>query len=251
MEEARGKMQRIDVTGAKLLEVSYEICSSWEEAERSLYPRYYWDTFEQMSPQAFDRADAGIDLLEVQFGATIGLCSAIAGTPHDPVRVLDVGGWYGEHYVQVARLLRGRELAWTILDTPASVEHARAVAPGAPVEFESEWNAIGDRRFDVVPFGGALQYLSKWRERLQRCLECGPRFVVFSRTHLSENELVFREKVVLDCGTFTLAGRAFDAEDLESALSPDFALVARWQPASEMIGELGLRIGGLLFERRE
>jgi putative methyltransferase (TIGR04325 family) len=241
-------MTPIDTTGARYLEVTYEPCASWEEAEQSQYPRYYWDTFERLPPDAFAPSEGGVELLEVQYGATIALCAAIAAFRGDLVRVLDVGGWYGEHYLQVSRLLRGQPLRWTVVDTPVCVEHARAAAPGAPIEFESDWQRLANRRFDVVHFGGVLHCVRDWQTLIADSLEFHPRFVILSRTHFGESGRVFRQRIVLDRGTFTLPVRTIPVLELTSALR-DLELVARWQPAGENHPELGMRVGGMLFER--
>lgn len=106
-----------------------------------------------------------------------------------PLRVIDIGGAAGAHYLDTRRIVPPETtLDWTIVETPAMVAAAREMPFNREVRFEvslSEALTGLEGAPDLILVSGVLMCLPDPEVTLQDLVRSGSKAIVFSRTGLS------------------------------------------------------------------
>jgi putative methyltransferase (TIGR04325 family) len=96
--------------------------------------------------------------------------------------ILDVGGGNGSYFYVIKRLMPDVDLEWSILETESLALACRESSPKDL--WVTKWP---DRRFDVVLFSGALQYLPLPHDSLQRACSLAS-WVIATRLPMADDE---------------------------------------------------------------
>jgi putative methyltransferase (TIGR04325 family) len=112
----------------------------------------------------------------------IAVSMAASGNGHgQPLKVLDLGGGCGFHYLWACRTLQ-MPLRWAIVETKAMAERAAAFGGN---HFRTFTNISGAAAalgpIDLVHISGALPYVPDPIETLREIVACRPRYIMLAR----------------------------------------------------------------------
>ena len=106
------------------------------------------------------------------------------------VRVIDVGGGYGDNYHDIARAL-GRladRVQYTVVDNPIQCELGRTYHTRKGIDFVSE---MPRARFDIAVVVGVLQLLQDWKAFVSELTTCVEDSIFVSRAPFSLDSPTF------------------------------------------------------------
>lgn len=111
---------------------------------------------------------------------TLGMM--LSGISLPEVRILDVGGNLGWHYISLSRQVTGVDFKFTVFELPSFLRHPEIHRNLLPkVEYSEKISDLHRRAYDVVYFGSVIQYFSDWKEKLSEVITAAgtPSFLVF------------------------------------------------------------------------
>jgi putative methyltransferase (TIGR04325 family) len=128
------------------------------------------------------------DVLEVSPDGILLAAAALAGC-RSPIKVVDVGGAAGAHYLAVRRLLSSSILLeWIVVETTAMVDVAHRLYNGHEIKFETSFAKALSRlsgRPDLLLASGVLMCLPSPMDALSSFVASGAEAIVLTRTGLS------------------------------------------------------------------
>jgi putative methyltransferase (TIGR04325 family) len=133
------------------------------------------------------------DVLDIPADGILLAAAALAGC-RSPIKVVDVGGAAGAHYLAVRRLLPSSiSLEWIIVETTAMVDVAHRLYSdsGHEIQFETSLDEALSRlsgRPDLLLASGVLMCLPSPMDALSSFIDSGAEAIVLTRTGLSPDE---------------------------------------------------------------
>lgn len=115
-------------------------------------------------------------------GPPTALGMMLGGIPQAEIRILDVGGNLGWHYITLSRQVTAVDFSFTVLELPSFLQHPDIKRNLLPqVKYVEKISALHQRGYDVVYFGSVIQYFSDWKEKLSEVITAAgsPSFLVF------------------------------------------------------------------------
>ena len=126
---------------------------------------------------------------------------------HGRVRVLDIGGGFGDNFAELAQILPARVLsdfAYDVIDNEPSCELGRKIYTRYTVRptFSSDYASLVGT-YDVVLVIGTLQYVSAWRDFLSTMNERCRRYLYIARSPIgvSSNSFSTDQHICPDYGS--------------------------------------------------
>ena len=102
------------------------------------------------------------------------------------IRVLDIGGGFGEYFFLLQQNLPNLKFEWLILETPALRELAKSKhADSSGISWTDALND-SSQTFDIVLLSGVIQYVEKPFELIETSMQKAP-LLIFNRLPLSTN----------------------------------------------------------------
>ncbi len=154
------------------------------------------------------------------------------------VRVLDIGGGFGDNFVELAQVLPARlldGLTYDVIDNEPSCELGRSLYARYTVRpsFTSNYEGIAGS-YDIVLVIGTLQYVPSWRDFLVSMRERCRRYLYIARSPILVRGKSFGTNQMICPAYGSHAGKLLGTtrihvvglQDLREALSD-------WQPAFE------------------
>ncbi len=109
----------------------------------------------------------------------------LSGIQFERLRVLDVGGGFGETYLELKSSIK-RKFDYCILEFPrTAIDAQRIYIENPDLRYISNFDDVTFTP-DVVYFGSSLQYFEKYQSVLERVAKLNPRYVVISDTPMGD-----------------------------------------------------------------
>jgi len=116
------------------------------------------------------------DSRELQLIAAFGVCLARCPST-DPVRVLDLGGFRGEHRSVIASAFPDIPFIWTIVEIPEVATRLSSHADDQ-VQWTSDLSAVASLGADICLASATLNYMPEPFDALRTLAECAPHVIV-------------------------------------------------------------------------
>lgn len=240
----------------KLLDVSYELKDSFEQAESVAGPGYLDTLLLRSAPKApYDRQSMPLVNQPLIVSHSLNsIASARLLTNSRTLTVLDVGGGIGNYYYYALENFGPNlEYDWRVLETSMYVAHGNAYLKYPGIKFIDNLNEIGNLQFDLIHASGSLQYIKDYLAILDSGYVTEAKFVFISRTALSDQEAYYLQTVRFEEGTTFFPARIFAKEDLYSKMSRTHELHASWEATAPMAPAMPFAVyePSLLWRRRD
>ena len=183
------------------------------------------------------------------------------------LKVIDFGGACGAHYFQLRPFLPSDvQLDWTVVETPAMTEKAKAFEIGELRFVASLYEAKEKlQRVDLLHSSGALQYVPDPQATIQEFLECEPAYIFLNRLALSASGTIItiQESLLSANGPGALPNGLrdrlchypvtyFPKQRLEEMLSQEYQMKIEFAETKTFVGETDVFLNvGMLVERRK
>ena len=172
-----------------------------------------------------------------------------------PVRVLDIGGALGTHYLQV-RSIKKTNLEWVIFEQENYVSAANSLWQNEtfkPIFVTSP--EVFKERFDLIYVGSALQYFDPFFGLLQKLLSCDAQIIIIDRTiwgNQKEKFVIKKQLVSADIVSSSYPVCLYNQNNvIELFNQQGFSLIGNVENSARIQSDEGvLSVEGLFFERK-
>jgi len=177
---------KIFVRGIVSRIIGYQVVTSWKVATQKSHGYSHPITTGSIARSKNQSTEVSpfIDERYLRVSAAI-LSSAM--NIHRPLRVLDIGGAYGDYYFAIRQIAPALEIDWLVLETEA---HCRIIPLELSRHLSLRWTSsdcVFNEKFDLVLMSSVIQYFENWNQLIQKVAQCAPT-LVFSRTPLSTSD---------------------------------------------------------------
>jgi putative methyltransferase (TIGR04325 family) len=185
------------------------------------------------------------------------------------IKIIDIGGACGANYFFARKLLpQDVGLSWLVMETPAMVKKASALATDELIFSLSDAEKIGSlagKEVDALLFSGVLQYLPEPYEYLRKTITIEAKYIIICRTCFFEDSdaLYIRKSHLFENGPGSAPNDFADREvqyperilnlnEIRNILSADYDCLAAWnkEPLRYVFGKEVVAFSAL-YKKRE
>lgn len=234
----------------------FDIMPDWESAsaQTSLYeddillsdlPKFEHD------PLVLNKS-TNLELTHSELTTVTMLCACILKLGKPIVKVLDIGGHAGRHFVNTKLFAGDRVfLDWTVLETKTIAGYGQQYIKSLGLKFTSDQSWLGTS-YDIVIASGSLQYIENSQQLLLRPPVSNSPFLIINRTELIDlhHDVFYRHTSVYDIGTTSFPAVMFSKDDFISCITTNHDVELSWlnsQESSRTYGSTNSYLCGFLL----
>ena len=163
------------------------------------------------------------------------LCACILKLGKPIVRVLDIGGHAGRHFLNTKQIAGDRVfLDWTVLETKTIAAYGQQYIKSFGLKFTSDKSWLRED-YDIVIASGSLQYIKNSKQLLLEPPVSNSQLLIINRTELVDlnHDVFYRHTSIYDIGTTSFPAVMFSKDNFISCITTNHYVELSWLNCNE------------------